>query len=149
MKQKINIILGFLLLSICIYGQKQPVYTGMEIGANARNIPSYKLTPEWKKHKKYQAWGWTTFGVGSAMMIVGFMGNVIDNWEQPSPRYRFMVLGFTGVAVTAASVPLFVFSIKNKKKARSLRLGSGYLPCPLQNGSGIQSRPALSMGIDF
>ncbi len=149
MKQKINIILVFLIFSICIYGQKQPVYTGMEIGANAQNVPSYKLTPEWKTHKKCQAWGWTTFGVGSAMMIVGFMGDFIDNWERPTPRNRFKILGFTGVALTAASVPLFVFSIKNKNKARSISMGTGALASPTRNGSGMAYTTGMSIGISF
>ena len=152
MKQRINIILGFLIFSICIYGQEKPVYTiaslhTLESRATTSSgnivcpIPfSYKLTPEWKTHKKCQAWGWTTFGVGSAMMIVGFMGNVIDNWE---------ILGFTGVAVTAASVPLFAFSIKNKNKARSLKLGTGTLASPLRNGSGMAYTTGMSIGISF
>ncbi|WP_425884162.1 hypothetical protein ACPYIV_16940 [Parabacteroides sp. ASD2025] len=161
MKQRINIILGFLIFSICIYGQEKPVYTiaslhTLESRATTSSgnivcpIPfSYKLTPEWKTHKKCQAWGWTTFGVGSAMMIVGFMGNVIDNWEQPVPRNRFKILGFTGVAVTAASVPLFAFSIKNKNKARSLKLGTGTLASPLRNGSGMAYTTGMSIGISF
>lgn len=143
-------ILGFLLFSICIYGQK-PVYTGL----NAEKRLSYKLTPEWKKHKKYQAWGWTTFGVGSAMVISGFMGYAIDNMEGPTTRYRFMILGFTGVAVTAASVPLFIFSVKNKKKAKTngraslLYLGNSALAIPSQNGSGMAYANGMSVGIYF
>ena len=148
MKQKISIILGFLLFSICVYGQK-PVYTDMETGLNAEKRLSYKLTPEWEKHKKYQARGWTAFGIGSAMVISGFMGYAIDNMDGPTTRYRFMILGFAGVAVTAASVPLFVFSIKNKKKARSISLGSNTLASPLQNGSGMAYTTGMSVGIRF
>lgn len=82
-------------------------------------------------------------------MISGFMGYVIDNMDGPTLRYRFMVLGFAGVAVTAASVPLFVFSIKNKKKARSLTLGSNMLASPLRNGSGMAYTTGMSVGIRF
>ncbi|WP_300762673.1 hypothetical protein [uncultured Parabacteroides sp.] len=161
MKQKINIILGFFLFSICIYGQEKPVYTIASLhaleseaitssGNMDRPVPfSYKLTPEWKTHKKCQAWGWTTFGVGSAMMIVGFMGDFIDNWERPTPRNRFKILGFTGVAITAASVPLFAFSIKNKNKARSISMGTGTLAAPLRNGSGMAYTTGMSIGISF
>lgn len=160
-KQIIILIFGFLLLSICIYGQEKTIYTvashsipesrtTTSSGNIAYPIPfSYKLTPEWKKHKICQACGWTAFGVGSVMVISGFMGYAIDNMDGPTPRYRFMVLGFAGVAVTAASVPLFVFSIKNKKKARSLTLGSNMLASPLRNGSGMAYTTGMSVGIRF
>ena len=161
MKQKVNIILGFLLFSICIYGQEKPVYTiashsipECRATTSSGNIAypvtfSYKLTPEWKTHKKCQAWGWTTLGVGSAMMIVGFMGDFIDNWERPTPRNRFKILGFTGVAITAASVPLFAFSIKNKNKAHSISMGTSALASPTRNGSGMAYTGGMSVGICF
>ena len=70
MKYKILLILGFWMLSFSIYGQQQPVYRDSfflhksknlnSSDINQSNIPSYKLTPEWQKHKYFQALGWTT-----------------------------------------------------------------------------------------
>lgn len=148
MKQKISIILGFLLFSICIYGQK-PVYTGLETGLNEKKRFSCKLTPEWKKHKKCQAWGWTTLGVGSAMMMYGFWGMAMERDDVAKSTPKYAALAYTGIAVTAASVPLFVFSIKNKKKARSLCLGSNALAAPIRNGSGMAYTGGMSIGISF
>ncbi|WP_456088155.1 hypothetical protein [Parabacteroides sp.] len=141
-------IIGFLLFSICIYGQK-PVYAGMETGLNAEKRPSYKLTPEWKRHKTCQAWGWTALGTGTAMMMYGFWARSMERDDVAKSTSKYVALTYIGVAVTAASVPLFVFSIKNKKKARSLRLGSGSLAYPLPYGSDLTSSPALSIGFDF
>lgn len=149
MKQKINLILGFLLFSLCIYGQEKPVYAGIKIEQNAENIPAYKLTPEWKKHKKCQAWGWTTLGVGSAMMMYGFWGMAMERDDVAKSTPKYAALAYTGIAVTAASVPLFVFSIKNKKKARSLCLGSNALAAPMRNGSGMAYTGGVSIGISF
>ena len=149
MKQKINIILGFLLFSICIYGQKQPVYTGMGIGTNARNVSSYKLTPEWKTHKKCQAWGWTALGTGTAMMMYGFWAMCMERDDVAKSTPKYAALAYGGVAITAASVPLFVFSIKNKNKARSISMGTGTLVAPLRNGSGMAYTTGMSIGISF
>ena len=160
MKQKINIILGFFLFSICIYGQEKPVYTiaslhtlesrAITSSANMdRPVPfSYKLTPEWKTHKKYRAYGWTTLGVGSLMLISGFLGYAIDNMDGPAIQYRFLPLGITGAAITSSSIPFFVLSAKNKKKARSISLGCKTLAAPLGR-AGMAYTPGMSVGISF
>ena len=161
MKQKINIILGFLLFSICIYGQEKPVYTIASLnvlesrattssGNIACPVPfSYKLTPEWKTHKKCQAWGWTALGTGTIMMMYGFWALCMERDEVPKSTPKYVALAYGGVAITAASVPLFVFSIKNKNKARSLKLGTGTLAAPLRNGSGMAYTTGMSIGISF
>lgn len=154
---KINILIGFLLLSISSYGQGIVPVSSDQREAKARVTSfqeerfSFRQTPEWKRHKVLKACGWSTLGVGSAMMIVGFCGDVISNWEGPEHHSGFKIAGYVGVGVTASSIPLFVFSHKNKKKAKqtgSLSLNYSNIVTPRTNGAR-KNQPALAVNIYF
>lgn len=154
---KINILIGFLLLSISSYGQGiVPVSSDQkEAKTTVTSLQgekfSYRQTPEWKRHKVLKACGWSTLGLGTTMMIVGFCGDVISNWDEPDYNPGFKIMGYIGVGVTASSIPLFVFSYKNKKKAkqaRSLSLNYSNIATPGTNGT-MKNQPALAINIHF
>ena len=86
---------------------------------------AYKETRAWRVHRACKISGWTAFGVGGSMMVVGFVGDALANWEEPSysQNHTFRTIGYIGTGLTAASVPLFTFSVKNKKKAEDGALG--------------------------
>ena len=86
---------------------------------------AYKDTRAWRVHRACKISGWTAFGVGGSMMIVGFVGHVLANWEKSSDSYNytFRTIGYIGTGLTAASIPLFAFSVRNKKKAEDAALG--------------------------
>lgn len=74
---KINILIGFLLLSISSYGQGIVSVSSHQREAKTTVTSfqgerfSYRQTPEWKRHKALKACGWSTLGVGTAMMCGG------------------------------------------------------------------------------
>lgn len=154
MSYKIYIIFGFLLCAINIYGQTSlPVYVNMQQNVNHNTGFQeenflYKQTNEWKKHKIFKACGWSALGIGSAMMIVGFVGDVVKNWEGPEHSSTFKIVGYTGIGITAASIPLFIFSYKNKKEAFSINAGCQTMYVPAPNGV-IQQRPTIALSFKF
>ncbi|WP_158712903.1 hypothetical protein [Parabacteroides pacaensis] len=154
MDYKIYTLLGLLLFVINIYGQTRlPIYVDMQQNISY-NTPFqnedflYKQTNEWKKHKILQACGWSAFGIGGAMMIVGFVGDVVKNWEGTEHNSQFKILGYTGIGITTASIPLFIFSHKNKKKAFSIHTACQTIYVPAPNGI-IQQRPSVSISFKF
>lgn len=85
---------------------------------------SYKDTRLWRRHRACKISGWTALGVGGSMMIVGFVGDVLANYESPSYNPGFRIVGCIGSGITAASIPLFAFAVKNKQRAENAVLGT-------------------------
>lgn len=108
---------------------------------------SYQQTPEWKKHKQLRAWGWTALTLGGVMMTVGSFAHIIDNWEGPEHHNRFLILACSGATITAASIPLFVYSYKNKKRALAFGTTSQMICMPVHAGQTQQ--PGLSFCFCF
>lgn len=97
--------------------------------------------------------GWTSVGVGGAILIVGFIGDFLDNYEKScdEEKIRFRVVWCMGAGIAAASVPLLTFAYINRhkaKKAAALSLTASRLSVDLPTG-GRQSRPTLGISINF
>ena len=144
------------LLSTNIYGQAVShvdanINTNMNAVCPNNDISfDYKQTSEWQKYKKLKIWGWTTFGVGGAMVVGGCIGDAIDNYEyhKDGTRIRFRVVWCIGIGVTVASIPMITLAYKNKRKAKNLSLAASSLSVDLPNGSR-QAQPALGLCLHF
>lgn len=115
----------------------------------------YEQTIYWKKYKKLKIYAFTTVGLGLCGTIVGLIGDVGNNadtninWKDDGKAWD-VVLGI-GIGLTVSSIPLFVISHKNKKKAKesvefSLRGSNVYLDLP--NGMK-QTRHAVGVCVNF
>lgn len=87
------------------------------------------------------------------MLIVGFIGDIIDNYERgcKKEKIRFRVVWCMGTGIAAASVPLLTFAYINRhkaKKATALSLTASRLSVDLPTG-GRQSQPMLGISINF
>lgn len=114
---------------------------------------AYKDTRAWRVHRACKISGWTAFGVGGSMMIVGFVGHVLANWEKSSDSYNytFRTIGYIGTGLTAASIPLFVFARRQKRAAQealSLSMGSTVIQTLTPSGR-IGSAPAWALRVCF
>lgn len=68
------IILVVSLVSFCVYGKDNSlIYTNINTNSTAffNNSLSYKNSFDWKKHKSYKIYAWTSLSVGGAMMVIG------------------------------------------------------------------------------
>lgn len=115
----------------------------------------YEQTIYWKKYKKLKIYAFTTVGLGLCGTIVGLIGAVGNNaytnsnWKDDGRAWD-AVLGIS-IGLTISSIPLFVISHKNKKKAKesvefSLRGSNVYLDLP--NGMK-QTRHAVGVCVNF
>jgi folate-dependent tRNA-U54 methylase TrmFO/GidA len=143
MKKQIVIILLF-TISVSTFGQKD-------------TIPqAFNSTDYLKKSKKQNTNGWILLGSGFAVaaagVIVGITGTVeefagIFTGEESNTFETGAVMSYIGAAAMLGSIPFFIASSKNKRKARevafSLKLESRFM---VQKNSIIQSGyPALTI----
>jgi len=102
-----------------------------------------------ERSRKQKTAGWILLGSGTVMAVGGFFafGN---SWYSGSYTetdiYGFVMLG--GVASTIASVPFFINSGKNARKAATLSLKSQ--PALLPGNDRLNSaKPAVALAIKF
>lgn len=110
---------------------------------------SYKNTVYWKRHKRLRACGWTAFSVGIATTTVGLFGEgAAELYSGNGRSWRGVI--YTGIGVTAASIPLFVFSRINRARAkRSVHFSLGGSSIQQISPNGTQMYPALGATITF
>lgn len=115
----------------------------------------YEQTIYWKKHRKFKKYAFSTLGLGVCGTIVGWIGEVGNNahtnsnWKNDGKAWD-VVLGI-GIGLTVSSIPLFVISHKNKKKAKEsveFSLKSSNIHLALPNGMK-QTRHAVGVCINF
>ena len=143
MKKQIVIIL-LLAISASIFGQKD-------------SIPqTFTSTDYLKKSKKQNTTGWILLGSGFAVaaagVIVGITGTAeefagIFTGDKSNTLEAGAVMSYIGTAAMLGSIPFFIASAKNKRKARevafSLKLETRSM---VQKSSIIQSGyPALTV----
>lgn len=133
--KKIFSFLMLLLFTVSTYGQQIP---------NAEFSKEYYL----EKSKKQKTTGWVMLASGAAVTIVGVIGFSSTDWdESSSDAYAFMTLG--GPLISLGSIPFFISSGSNAKKAATLSFKNQPILMP-QQGSLVQnSQPSLSLKIDF
>lgn len=116
---------------------------------------AYKQTLYWEKHRKLKKYAFSALGLGVCGTIIGWIGeagnnaHTNSNWKEDGKAWD-VVLGI-GIGLTISSIPLFVVSHKNKRKAKetvefSLRNSSIHLDLP--NGRR-QPRQAVGVCINF
>ena len=101
----------------------------------------YKQSVYWKKHKKLRKYAFSVLGIGVCGTIAGWIGELSNtaytnsNWKEDGKAWD-VVLG-VGIGLTVSSIPLFVISHKNKKKAKEtveFSLTNSYIHIALPNG---------------
>lgn len=110
----------------------------------------YKHTYLWKKHKTQNVIGGVCLGAGVATASFWVALKAITNGYSGSKGLTPIDKGLlaTSIGLSVASIPLFVFAHKNKKKAMSLSINSKNIYMPLPNGT-IQRQPSLAFSINF
>lgn len=112
---------------------------------------SRSLTPEdyLQKSKKQKTAAWVLLGGGFAVTVGGAILDVSSDWSKPETPYLVVIAA--GGASMLGSIPLFIASGRNKRKAIN---ASAYLeirqnPVPANNGLTLQSAPTLSLKLNF
>lgn len=115
----------------------------------------YEQTIYWKKYKKLKKYAFGVLGLGVCGTIVGWIGETGNsaytngNWKDDGKVWD-AILGI-GLGLTVSSIPLFVISYKNKKKAKSsmeFSLSSSTIYERITNGKEL-AQPALGICVNF
>lgn len=114
----------------------------------------YKQTLEWKRHKIFKTCAFCSLGLGIGGMLVGVYGGLLNayttsDWEKKAKPWN-IVCG-VGAGLTVSSIPLFVLSYMNKRKAKeSMRFSfvSSNIHLDLPNGMK-QTQHAVGVVISF
>lgn len=110
----------------------------------------YKHSAYWKRHKILKITGYSALGLGGTMMTIGFLFNIIKNYDNNEGQHPqgYKIVGFVGVGITAASVSLLTFSYINKKKAKQISINMESMKVCSPDGT-MQTTPSLSFRIHF
>lgn len=115
----------------------------------------YKQSVYWEKHKKLRKYAFSVLGIGVCGIIAGWIGELSNtaytnsNWKEDGKAWD-VVLG-VGIGLTVSSIPLFVISHKNKKKAKEtveFSLSNSYIHIALPNGMK-QTKNGIGIRINF
>ena len=99
-----------------------------------------------QKSKRQETAGWVLLGAGTAMGIGGII--IMDQGDIFSADFEAgAILALAGAASGLASIPFFISSGSNSRKAARLSFNPQNYTDPNGHSAGIQ--PALSLKIDF
>lgn len=159
--KKIIVFIIFIVSAVCAYSQNHsnvstPADEQTSISshrpeqvASLLKNDAYKNTPEWGKYEALRTVGWTTFGVGMTATCVGgylylLLANLSGNGEAGA------IVFFSGLGVTAASVPILISAYHYRSKAKKIGLSMGVtqLSAPTFD-QNLSYTPAMNFTITF
>lgn len=120
------------------------------LGQNISN-PEYTKEYYLQKSKNQNKTAWILLSGGTVMGVVGLIGfgNTYDIWDDSneSDIYGFLMLG--GGLLSTASIPLFISSGRNARKAATISFNNQPILCPTQNLYVQNPHPSLVLTINF
>lgn len=79
----------------------------------------YKKTIYWKRHKRFKIYAISVLGLGVCSTFVGEVMLIGYFYTGKKDAANFWgAVGLTGLGLTASSIPLFIISHTNKRKAK-------------------------------
>jgi hypothetical protein len=133
-----NLLLPILILSSIILNA-QDTRTAERIAAKAR---------------KQQTAAWILAGGGAAMFITGTVILAEHDWDFDRDREVGLAIGSVallaaGIGCAAGSIPLFIISAKNKRKAASMSFKNEYAPGLKRGGFAYRQIPSVVLRINL
>ncbi|KIA87638.1 hypothetical protein [Flavobacterium sp. AED] len=122
------------------------------VNAFSQTIPNNEFSKKYylKKSKNQKTTGWILLSGGTLMTVVGVIG-FSDSWYSSSnsttDTYGFIMLG--GVVSGLGSIPFFIMSGNNARKAATISLSNQPVFSPMQGSLVLNSQPGLSVKITF
>jgi hypothetical protein len=119
-------------------------------------IPSPTLTKQdyLKKSKSQKTASKIIAGTGAAVALTGILlaiddvGGIFDPRDQENTKTAD-ALAYTGLVIMAGSIPFFIASSKNRKKAMSMSFKNQRIPQLQNNGFVYRAIPSLSFKINL
>jgi hypothetical protein len=102
-----------------------------------------------QKSKNQKTAAWIILGGGIALSFVGIVG-VSANYnifEETSTQDTYAAITLVGTGLALGSIPLFIASGRNHRKAATFSFKNERIYIPQQNSFVLKSQPALSLVI--
>lgn len=161
MKRNLLIIAVALIASQVVHAQQQTsagLYSGIRITPHwdplSNSVVFYDSTHTGEyylqKSKSQKTAAWVMLGGGVALTIVGAVGftansDLIFVENSTADAYAFVAL--VGAGLSLGSIPLFIASGRNHRKAATFSVKSQPIFIPQQNSFAFKSQPAVSLVI--
>ncbi len=101
-----------------------------------------------EKSRNQKTFGWVLLGGGTALAIIGGIGFDKEGiFSSSADAYGFMFIG--GIVADLASIPLFISSAKNARKAASMSFHQQRIMIPGMNYSSGIVQQTVSLRINF
>lgn len=105
-----------------------------------------------EKSKKQKTAAWVMLAGGAAMATVGLVAFSQDftySWDNPSSSSGEggAVLGSAGFLVMLGSIPLFIASGRNARKAAAVSLNTEHVPFLVRNAFALKKQLALTLRV--
>lgn len=102
-----------------------------------------------QKSKRQKTTAWTLLGGGFALAVGSSILDVSSDWSKSETPY--LVAIFTGCASMLGSIPLFVASGRNKRKAMNASTYFEIRQNPVSTNTGLtlHSTPTLALKLNF
>nr|WP_314897286.1 hypothetical protein [uncultured Flavobacterium sp.] len=123
------------------------------VNAFSQTIPNNEFSKEYylQKSKSQKTTGWVLLSGGAIMTVVGVIGfsdsyDIFDS-NSKTDTYGYLMLG--GAVSCLGSIPFFIMSGNNARKAATISLINQPVFSPIQGSLVQNSQPALSVKITF
>lgn len=101
------------------------------------------------KSKRQKTTGWILLGTGTAAIVSGLLIEAPNRGTGNSQSYTGGFLEVGGILSALTSIPFFIGSSKNKKKATTLAISTQRILQPRQNSIVLQGLPTVSIMISL
>ena len=135
--KKIFVCLTLLLLTVKSFSQ----------------TPSLSKEDYLKKSKTQKTVGWVMLGGGVAMTTIGYV--IINQQVNDDPLNAittgqgYVVLMIAGAATALGSIPFFISSAKNARRAAAISFNNQKILFPQQNTFVLKTQPTVTLKIMF
>jgi hypothetical protein len=160
MKRNLLFMAAAMIVSQVLHAQQQNSdgeFSGIRITQNAGPASNSLFfedsthTGEYylQKSKNQKTAAWIMLGGGIALSVVGIVG-VSANYnlfEETSTEDTYAAITLIGTGLALGSIPLFIASGRNHRKAATLSFKNQRICIPQQNSFVFKSQPAVSLVI--
>jgi hypothetical protein len=105
-----------------------------------------------KKSKTQKTVGWILLGTGAGIAAYGFItrNSYTDNAGPfGGQNYTGALIAIGGGVISASSIPFFISSAKNKRKAATISFKNQKILFPRQNTFVLKTQPTLTLKIEL
>jgi hypothetical protein len=159
MKKNLLFMAAAMIITQVVHAQQTSIgeFSGLRITQNADPASNSLFfedsthTGEYylQKSKNQKTAAWIMLGGGIALSVVGIVGVSVNYnlFEETSTEDTYAAITLIGTGLALGSIPLFIASGRNHRKAATLSFKNQRIYIPQQNSFVFKSQPAVSLVI--